>query len=214
MASYPILRPYDSLRVVGITNWKDQFEVEMRIDLQICNQSVTTIDGLSELHAKLAEQLLERERVQLELERQINQLRENAERYARSLAQDIAQYVSQIYEYVEAHKANIVRKGQKSIATPSGRIGYRKSKNKVILTKGVDKQDVIESLRRVLKEGAKPFIKVEESLDLQAIKQNFDQVQDIKGLEYVEGIDHFFIEVEGQRLEVNNESVNQRIGVN
>lgn len=173
--------------------------------------AITSKEELSAAHAAIARSYDTKQQIQLATKKKIQELQEQAEKQVATLNEQIATEFSRVYAYAQLHKTDIVTDKAKSIATPSGRIGWQKEKAHIEVTE--DEADVIETIKKLLKENASSFIVTKERLDLPAILSNFGQLDGIKGLVHKEGDDVFYLSITDARFEVLSSTSSERFVV-
>ena len=180
------------------------YQIELKNDLE----KIDSEEALLEIHASLARNSHLKQEIQAKAKQRIASIQSETERQITPLNEEVAKCFSKLFDYAHAHPNTIARNSHKSIKTPSGQIGWRKEKDRVLIKD--DEAEVIERLRKYLKEFANNFIVTTEKLDLEEIRKNFEMVSGISGIEYKEGADKFYVDVTDMRFEAKTSSIAER----
>lgn len=180
------------------------------IELVAVGTAIESTEDLAERHAAIARCIETKKAIGAALRAQIQALQEQAEKQVAALNIQIAEHYSAIHSYVGTNRSRLLPKPQqKSFTTATGRIGWHKDRDTLRLTD--DEDVVIERLRKHLGENAGLFIETKESVRLQELSKNYHLVEDMKGIELVEGHDKFFVGVTDLKLEVKPTTHSERL---
>ncbi len=180
------------------------------VELVAVETAIQSTEELAQRHAALARCTETKKAIAAALRTQIQALQDQAEAQIADLNAQVAQHYSAIHAYVAVNRPSLLHKPeQKSFATATGRIGWQKERDTVRLTD--DEEAVIERLRKHLGENAELFIETKESVRLQELSKNYHLVEDIKGIEAVEGKDKFYVGVTDLKLEVKPTTHSERL---
>ena len=131
----------------------------------------TTIRSAEELGGVLgeyAQAVLDRERVEVELEKQIAKLREEARAEIESAKATEKALLDDMCAFATLHP-EIFPKDRKSIELAHGTVGFRTGQPRVTLRRGLKEEDLVE---RLLTDGIDSLIRTRPELDRdQAIRQ-------------------------------------------
>lgn len=180
------------------------YQIELKNDLE----KIDSEEALLEMHASLARNSHLKQEIEAKAKQKIADIQSEAERQIAPLNNTISECFSKLFDYAHAYPDTIARDSHKSTKTPSGRIGWRKEKDRVLIKD--DEEEVIERLRKYLKDFADSLIVTTERLDLEEIRKNFEMVSGISGIEYKEGTDKFYVDVTNVCFEATTESTAER----
>ena len=133
-------------------------------------------DEAAQCVARIGEAQRERDRIQAQLNDDLNVIREEYEDRARPFAEVIETNLAAVQVWAEFNRDELLKGKLKTVKLSTGEVSWRKRPASVAI-RGVDA--VIEALKKL---GLPKFVRTKEEIDKQAILADRDVVKQVKGI--------------------------------